>query len=109
MLEYTGHPFVDIGVATIVAFADKKRPEELALEDLEAVADYLEECYTQQPMTSFLTVVFPNSGFTQPAYNRAPEKRLRYARKVYELTNLISRVLELSVVFLPVNRRRLCL
>ncbi|NLY53164.1 MAG: type I-B CRISPR-associated protein Cas8b1/Cst1 [Firmicutes bacterium] len=85
MLQYTGHPFIDIGIATIVAFASKTHPQQLELEDLDAIADYLEECYTQQPMTSFLSVVFPNSGFTQPAYNKLPQKRIQYARKVLRL------------------------
>jgi len=28
MLKYTGHPLVDVGVATITAFAGKQRPEQ---------------------------------------------------------------------------------
>ena len=82
MLEYTGHPLVDVGIATITAFADKRRPDELTEEDLDKIADYITREYVRDPLKSFLTVAFPNSGFTQPAYNKAPEKREMYAERV---------------------------
>ena len=82
MLEYTGHPLVDVGIATITAFADKRMPEELTEADLDDVADYITREYVQDPLKSFLTVAFPNSGFTQPAYNKTPEKREMYAVRV---------------------------
>lgn len=81
MLEYTGHPFVDVGVATITAFAGKQEPKQLNATDLDKVADYITREYTRQPLMSFLTVAFPNSGFTQPAYKNQPEKRLAYAER----------------------------
>jgi CRISPR-associated protein Cst1 len=83
MLRYTGHPFVDIGVATITAFAGKHDPSQLVLDDLERMADYIEREYLRDPLKSFLTVAFTsNSGFSQPAFNNQPEKRVRYARQV---------------------------
>ena len=82
MLEYTGHPLVDVGIATITAFAGKRRPSELTRADLDSVADYITREYVQDPLKSFLTVAFPNSGFTQPAYNKTPEKREMYAERV---------------------------
>ena len=82
MLKYTGHPLVDVGIATIIAFVDKRRPDELTEADLDEVADYITREYVRDPLKSFLTVAFPNSGFTQPAYNKTPEKRLVYAARV---------------------------
>lgn len=82
MVEYTGHPLVDVGIATITAFADKRRPDELTEVDLDKIADYITREYVQDPLKSFLTVAFPNSGFTQAAYNKAPEKREVYAERV---------------------------
>lgn len=38
--------------------------------------------HTQPPLTSFLTVAFPNSGFTNPAFQSKPELRQAYARRV---------------------------
>jgi len=82
MLEYTGHPFVDVGVATITAFAGKKHPGDLTEADLDDIAEYMAQNYVVDPLKSFLTVAFPNSGFTQPAYNKQPEKRRIYAERV---------------------------
>ena len=82
MLKYTGHPLVDVGIATITAFANKRKPDELTEADLDGIADYITREYVQDPLKSFLTVAFPNSGFTQPAYNKTPEKREMYATRV---------------------------
>ena len=82
MLKYTGHPLVDVGIATITAFVDKRYPDELTEADLDEVADYITHEYVRDPLKSFLTVAFPNSGFTQPAYNKTPEKRSAYATRV---------------------------
>lgn len=82
LLRYTGHPLVDVGVATITAFVHKSDPAQVAIEDLDTVADYLESQYTVNPMKSFLTVLFPNSGYVQPAFDRFPEKRKAYAEQL---------------------------
>lgn len=82
MLRYTGHPLLDVGVATISAFVDKEDPAELTASDLEQVADYLERQYGKNPMKSYLSVIFPNSGFTQVAFDKQPEKRAAYADNV---------------------------
>lgn len=82
MLKYTGHPLIDVGVATITAFANKVDPADVTTDDLADIADYIEQQYGKNPMKSFLTVIFPNSGFTQPAFDQQPEKRAAYARSV---------------------------
>ncbi|MGQ9586593.1 MAG: type I-B CRISPR-associated protein Cas8b1/Cst1 [Anaerolineae bacterium] len=82
MLQYTGHPLVDVGVATITAFAGKKDPAALTEADLEAIADYMARNYVVNPLKSFLNVAFPNSGFTQPAFEKQPERREAYAERV---------------------------
>jgi CRISPR-associated protein Cst1 len=51
-------------------------------DDLEAIADYMARNYVVNPLKSFLTVAFPNSGFVQAAYERAPERRTAYAERV---------------------------
>lgn len=99
MLRYTGHPLYDVGVATITAFADKAHPSELNEADLKAVADYITREYTRQPLKSFLTVAFPNSGFTQPAFEQTPERRLEYARRVLRSYEATAPVLNESCVF----------
>lgn len=82
MLKYTGHPLVDVGVATITAFVNKRDPASLAEADLDKVADFMAREYVVDPLKSFLTVAFPNSGFTNPAFSKTPEKRDEYAERV---------------------------
>lgn len=81
-LRYCGHPLVDVGLATITSFANKIDPGELIEADLEAIADYMAIEYTRNPMRGYLTVAFPNSGFTQPAYFEQPDKQNFYKEKV---------------------------
>jgi CRISPR-associated protein Cst1 len=79
MLRYTRHPLVDVGAATITAFADKARPQDVAREDLERVAGFIEESYTKNPMKSFLSSLFPNSGYVNPSIK--PEKVAAFMKR----------------------------
>ncbi len=81
-LQYVGHPVFDVGLATIVAHVEKDNPADLTEDDLHSIADFIETYYTQQPLTSFLTVSLMNSDFTQPAFKDKPERRQEYARLV---------------------------
>lgn len=100
MLEYTGHPLIDVGIATIVAFADKDSPDELTEADLESIAEYMAQNYIKNPLRSYLTVVFPNSGFTQPAFFKQPEKQTLYAEKVLRSFREDVSVLEEADIFM---------
>lgn len=67
MLCYTGHPLIDVGVATITAFAGKTDPTQLTQTDLDQVAEYIARNYTRPPLQGYLHgAVFPNSGYTNP-------------------------------------------
>lgn len=80
--DYTGHPLLDVGLATLTAFAGKRRPTQLTEQDLRGAAAYMQENYVVNPLKSFLTVAFPNSGFTNPAFEKTPQNRQVYARRV---------------------------
>ena len=99
MLIYTGHPLVDVGMATITVFSHKSKPEEVNTSDLENIADYMAQNYIVNPLRSFLTVAFPNSGFTQPAYFDAPEKQAIYAERVLRAFRTETPLLEEIDVF----------
>ena len=72
-LDYTGHPFVDVGLATLTAYARRRHPRELTQDDLQAAADYMARSYIVNPLKSFLSVAFTsNAWFNQDAYN--PDK-----------------------------------
>ena len=82
MFNYVGHPYYDVGIATLAAFAEKTDPQQLTSHDLEKAVDYMTREYVQQPLRSYLTVVFPNSGFTNPAFFKKPDRQQEYARRV---------------------------
>jgi CRISPR-associated protein Cst1 len=82
VLKFTGHPLLDVGVATIMAFAGRQDVSMVTHDDLEAIADYIARNYVVNPLKSFLTVAFPNSGFVQAAYEHTPERRTAYAERI---------------------------
>jgi CRISPR-associated protein Cst1 len=82
VLHYTGHPLIDVGAATIAAFVGKRDLATINEQDLDQVASFIKQHYVINPLKSFLTVAFPNSGFTNPAFEKAPERRLAYADQV---------------------------
>lgn len=75
MLRYTQHPFVDAGVAAVVAFSKKSHPEEVDEQDLVKVIEYISKHYPRKPASSFVQLAFTiNAVYTQPAV-RDVEKR----------------------------------
>lgn len=66
MLDYTGQPFIDVGLATIKAHAGKHTISELESEDMAKFSDYIEQHYFVNPTKSLLSTVFPNSAYAQP-------------------------------------------
>src|SRR5579864_6239540 len=81
-LDYTGHPLFDVGLAAMTAYVHKDAPTDLTYADLAEVADYIKMYYTEQPLSSFLTVSLMNSDFTQPAYKDNLERKQAYADRV---------------------------
>ena len=69
-LDYMGHPLFDVGLATIVAYVNKDNPADLIEDDLYKVADFIETFYTQQPLTSFLTVSLMNEHFNSAQHSK---------------------------------------
>lgn len=86
-IAYTGHPFVDVGFATMAAFAGKRQLADLDASDFQRVADYIAANYVRQPLRSFLTMAFTsNAWFAQSAFNPdrpglTPEKQAEARQK----------------------------
>lgn len=81
LLRYTGHPFVDVGVATVTAMSNKSLPEEVDYDDLEAVAKRLKEDYsTVKLLQNHISSYFLNSWFVQPS--KSEEDKRAYADEV---------------------------
>src|SRR5438105_12703073 len=66
-LEFTGHALVDVGIAGLCAFARRREPGELTLEDLDAASDFMETRYYGGGLGTYLSCVFMNSSFVQPS------------------------------------------
>ncbi|MGB9753777.1 MAG: type I-B CRISPR-associated protein Cas8b1/Cst1 [Roseiflexus castenholzii] len=85
-VTYTGHPFIDVGFATMAAFAGKRRFADLTKDDFQQIANYIEANYVRPPLRSFLTVAFTsNAWFAQSAFNPdrfdSPEKKAEAQQK----------------------------
>ncbi|MBZ0309977.1 MAG: hypothetical protein K8I82_28200, partial [Anaerolineae bacterium] len=81
ILRYTGHPFIDVGVATIMAWVKVREPHQVTYEHLEKVAEELREIYVYlKPVRNFISTIFLNSHFVQPAKSEA--ERWQYANEV---------------------------
>ncbi|MEP7287808.1 MAG: hypothetical protein ABI947_18795 [Chloroflexota bacterium] len=81
MLKRTGFVQVDTGINVITAFAGKENLGNVTLEDLDAIADFLEQVYSDGVGQSLAAgIAFTNSGFAQASWNDA---KFRYKRVAY--------------------------
>ena len=83
MLSYVGHPYYDVGIATLAAFVGKNDPQQLTLQDLEKVAGYMAREYVHEPLRRHLHAIsFPNTPFWQPGFRNKPEILQEYTRRI---------------------------
>lgn len=81
LLRYTGHPFIDIGVATITAMSGQNEPSSIKLTDLEKVAERLKQDYVElTPLRNHISTIFLNSWFVQSS--KPEDERKQYADEV---------------------------
>lgn len=76
MLQYTGHPLVDVGIATITAYAEKRNPSQIIPDDLENLAGFLIDLYESKRWNSVFSSVFTNNGYLNPTMG--VDKRQNY-------------------------------
>lgn len=76
-LKFTGHPLVDVGVAGVCAFTAKNWPEDVTLDDLDLVSDFLIEKYYSRALGTYLSCVFMNASFVQPNESKAKSKEFQ--------------------------------
>ena len=81
-LRWTGHALVDVGMAGVCAYAQRQRPEDLTLEDLDRVSTFMVDTYYQAKLGTYLSCVFMNASFVQPNESAAKRKQFieRYCR-----------------------------
>ncbi|ACA59804.1 hypothetical protein [Candidatus Desulforudis audaxviator] len=80
MLTWTGHPLVDVGIATLCVMCRKNDPRDLTMEDLDSAADRMAEYYFSGLMTSYNACVFTMNAYDNPT--SGPEKRKEYENRV---------------------------
>ncbi len=68
MLKYTGHPFIDVGVATIVAMCNLESPLDFNEQHFHKLKEELLRIYITPAMGGYIgNVVFGNASFANPA------------------------------------------
>jgi CRISPR-associated protein Cst1 len=77
--KWTNHPLVDMGIASLLAFAGRKEPEELTPADLDKFAEYAEAVYFSPELASYLTVLF-TSNFINPSFS--PERKKSFVTDI---------------------------
>lgn len=78
---WTGHPLVDMGIATLVAFAGRERPEEVTVGDLERFAKEAEAALFTKTLRGHASVVFTsNAPYLQPSFTE--ERRRTKAQEL---------------------------
>jgi CRISPR-associated protein Cst1 len=68
-MTWTGHPLVDMGTATLVAFSERARPEDITLDDLALFAKEAESALFTKALRSHASVLFTsNAPYLQPSF-----------------------------------------
>jgi CRISPR-associated protein Cst1 len=75
LYAYTGNPFVDAGVAAMLAWAEKTWPEELSFEDLTSLKSTLLNLYATPAWAKAMFSVFVNYPLNNPSLNAEVRKR----------------------------------
>jgi CRISPR-associated protein Cst1 len=88
MLRYTGHPFIDVGVATITAFAGVEMPEDVEDWQIEGFVNYAIDIYMAPTMAGYLAMVtFANPSYANPGLINNPKFD---AQRRHTLTTLLN-------------------
>ena len=103
---WTGHPFVDAGLATILLHAEKSHPEKITSQDVENTIDFVSKLYAKKVWASKYLhgKIFPNNGIIMAnpsmAKKRSPEN---ISKNLKELYKAIPEVLD------PSSKERRCI
>lgn len=84
LLHWTGHPLVDVGIATLCALVDKRDPSDLTLDDLDAAGNEIRQAYELPEMNGYITCVYMNAPYVQPKMRTTSPAE--YKSKVKRLT-----------------------
>lgn len=83
LVDWTGSPLVDVGIATLCAMTGRATPTDLSLDDFDNAAAEMEGYYFSGLLMSYLTCVFMNSEYVQPGSGEKKEQsRAAYSKRV---------------------------
>lgn len=74
LLEWTGNPFVDSGIAATLVYCKKRKPEELAREDLQIMSELVQKVYCSDKWKKAMYSIFLNYPLSQPSYKTEEKK-----------------------------------
>lgn len=80
LLDWTGHPLVDVGIAALCAMCKKNDPRDLMFEDLDLAADRMTEYYFSGLMKIYNIYVFTMNAYDNPT--SGPETKKNYEKRV---------------------------
>jgi CRISPR-associated protein Cst1 len=75
LYSYTGNAFVDAGIAAMLVWSERTRPEELSLEDVSDLRSALQSLYSTPAWAKAMFSVFVNYPLNNPSYKGEPKKR----------------------------------
>lgn len=75
LLVWTGNPFVDSGIAAILVWLKKSKPEYITQEDLENVSAFIQKVYVTEKWKKAIYSIFVNYPLSQPSYKTEEKKR----------------------------------
>ena len=65
--SFTGNTFVDNGIWGIMAWLNKKKPEDIVMEELQSEFEDIVNLYTANPWKKLIYYLFPNNRITNPS------------------------------------------
>lgn len=77
-LEWTGNPFVDNGIATILEHCKKQVPEAIDKSDLATISTLLQQVYVADKWRKNIYSIFVNHPLCQPSYKTEAKKREKF-------------------------------
>lgn len=83
----TGNPFVDTGIAVMMSYCKRQRPEDISIEDIIKIKKLISEIYLSPAWSKNLYTIFPNNEITNPSNKTKEIKREKWESFLNNLIN----------------------
>jgi len=92
LLEWTGNPFVDSGIAATLVYCKKRMLEEVAREDLQIMSELVQKVYCSDKWKKAMYSIFLNYPLSQPSYKTEEKKREKLKEFLDALLNGVEEI-----------------